>query len=214
LVHGLLAWLLAIMLIKNVSDRRLVVIAGVVLDIDGIFILFNNDLFYQYHHTFGHSYIFGILIAITASILANDKIKVFFTALGAFTLHLIADIVGSNWVITPLYPISKYGIAGSTYFSNFTIYNVINPVVFLLSILAVITIMYKKELSPFEFISEKFDKIMVGLYVYPLKYKCETCGKKAFIECNICGKKACSNHLHSILKSKCKQCAGTQEKNN
>jgi len=200
------------MLIKNVSDRRLVVIAGVVLDIDGIFILFNNDLFYKYHHTFGHSYIFGILIAITAGILAKDKKKVFFAALGAFTLHLIADIVGSNWAITPLYPITKYEITGSIYFSNFTIYNVINPVVFLLSILAIITIMYKKELSPLEFISEKLDKRMVGLYIYPFKYKCETCRKRAFIECNICGKKACSNHTKSILKSKCKLCAGTQEK--
>ena len=39
LVHGMIAWLIAILILKNVNDRRLAVIAGVVPDIDGIFVL-------------------------------------------------------------------------------------------------------------------------------------------------------------------------------
>ena len=39
LVHGMIAWLVAILILKDANDRRLAVIAGVVPDIDGFFIL-------------------------------------------------------------------------------------------------------------------------------------------------------------------------------
>ena len=42
ILHGMLAWLVAVMISKNVNDRRLIVIAGVIPDIDGIFILFDQ----------------------------------------------------------------------------------------------------------------------------------------------------------------------------
>ena len=41
IVHGLIAWLLAVAFQKNVKDRRLAVIVGVAPDIDGILTFFN-----------------------------------------------------------------------------------------------------------------------------------------------------------------------------
>ena len=62
IAHGMIAWLIAILFLKELKDRRLVVFIGVVPDIDGIFYLFNQELYYEYHHTIGHSYIFGIVL--------------------------------------------------------------------------------------------------------------------------------------------------------
>ncbi len=213
IVHGMIAWIFAVLLISNVNDRRLVVIAGVAMDIDGFFILFNEDLFYQYHHTFGHSYIFGILIAITGAILANNKKRVFTAGLGAFTLHLLFDIIGSNWAVYPLYPIYNFNISISPYLSNGLIYGINNPIVFIISLIIILVIMYAKEISPLEFISEKMDRKITGYYIFPFKYKCDICGKKAFGECSRCNKKVCSNHLNKIINSKCSLCSGFKTSN-
>ena len=44
-VHGLVAWILVSLTLKNSRDRRLAVIAGVISDIDGVFILFSMELY-------------------------------------------------------------------------------------------------------------------------------------------------------------------------
>ena len=107
-VHFLLAWLLAVLFIKEVRDRRLVVLSGILADIDGIFILFNLDLFRKYHHTFGHSILFGILLSAIFFLVARNRARTAFVALGAFLLHLLADIVGSNWDVFLFYPASDF----------------------------------------------------------------------------------------------------------
>ncbi|MCK4613464.1 MAG: metal-dependent hydrolase [Thermoplasmata archaeon] len=211
IVHGMLAALFSMAIVKKVNDRRLVVIAGVIPDIDGFFILFSEKLFYTYHHTFGHSYLFGIPIALTAGYFAEDKKKVILGSLGAFTIHLIADIFGSNWPIPPLYPLSHYSLTSTQYLSHHIIYDVINPVVTVAALIAILIIMYYKGLSPVEFISEKIDRRLVGLYIYPLKYRCEICGKRAFIECAECKRKVCSEHIGRFFKWRCSGCERTKE---
>jgi hypothetical protein len=206
-VHGLIAWLFAVWVLKETNDRRLAVIAGVAMDIDGIFILFNMDLFITYHHTFGHSYIFGIPLAVTAALLGREKLKIFFAALGAFTLHLLAVIIGSNWLIYPLYPNTDIYYSISPTVSNLIIYGVINTIVFLVCIGLMLIVMYYKQISPIEFISEKWDERFVSTYVYYFKYKCEICGKRAFTFCSLCGKKVCNEHLKSFINWKCTECS-------
>lgn len=206
-VHGLIAWLLAAFFLKDVNDRRLVIIAGVALDIDGIFVLTGVGDFMKYHHTFGHSYIFGFPLAITAAILAKNKNLVFPVALGTFSLHLIADIIGTNWAVYPLYPFSMFGMSIEQYLSNFMIYYIINLIAFVLVLSMVIIVIYRKEFSPIEFISEKLDNQIIGYYINSLKYKCELCGNRAFIKCPECGNRICSDHSESIIKRKCIECS-------
>lgn len=206
LVHGIVAWLIALIFVNNVQDRRLIVIAGVAADIDGIFILFDRDLFSTYHHTFGHSFVFGILIALTAGMLAKNKIRTGWGAIAAFSGHLIFDLIGSNLPIAIFCPLNQIRISFTSYLSKEIMYVVINPMTFVIAIFIVFVIMYLYEISPIEFISEKLDKKMVGAYVFPLKYKCEYCGRRAFGECEKCKRKVCTNHLENFLNSKCSGC--------
>lgn len=207
ILHGLLTWLFAVALVKDASDRRLVVVAGVAMDIDGIFVLFDNDLYHQFHHTFGHSVLFGLLLAITAGALANsNRFKILSVAFGAFLVHIFADLIGSNWASQVFYPFSDYGLSSTSFLSNTLIYGVINPAVLILALIATVVVAYRKEFSPIEFISEKLDKRIVGHFVYPIKYKCELCGKFAFTYCTDCNKKICIGHTGSVVRLKCKNC--------
>ena len=205
-VHFLLAWLLAVLFIKEVRDRRLVVLSGILADIDGVFILFNLDLFRKYHHTFGHSILFGILLSVIFFPLAKNRMKTAAIALGAFLLHLLADIIGSNWDVIILYPVSDFGISARGYLSDAVIYGIINPVVMGLSFVGVLAIIYYREITPLEFISEKLDKQIGSYYVYPLKYKCEICGKMAYVKCFRCDRKVCARDAEKIIKPVCKEC--------
>ena len=207
LVHGLIAWLLAILLMKNLNDRRLICIVGVIPDIDGIYILYNMDLYYKYHHTWGHSYLFGLAVIMFLLIFAKERKKYMSVAFGAFSLHLIADYFGSDWKVYLLYPLSKYGLTSSDYLSNFVIYNVINPIVIGILLISVFYIFFNKEKSPLEFISEKLNRIFLNLIVYPLSFKCEICSEPAYMQCIKCGKKIYSKHSKGYFKKECSECS-------
>jgi hypothetical protein len=199
----LIAWLLAVGFLKNVNDRRLVVIAGVALDIDGALSLVSVQSFLDYHHTFGHSFVFGLPLALIAGSLAKDKLRVIPVALGTFSLHLVADIIGTNWAVYPLYPFSEFGLTIGSLLSNYVIYFVIDPVAFIIILIAVIVVAYRKEFSPVEFISEKYDRQLVEYYVNPLKYKCDLCERRAFIKCAKCGKSDCARHSETEYVRRC-----------
>ena len=210
-VHGLIAWLVAILILKDVNDRRLTVIAGVVPDIDGIFVLFNSELFLEYHHTLGHSFVYGVLIAIVAAGLAKDKKKAGAAAFLAFSLHLFSDYIGSDWAIHPIYPVSNISFTIGSYLPNFVIYTIINPLVFIMILSIIILVIYKKEVSPLEFISEKLDNRFVNFYILPLKYKCYVCQKRAWYKCSLCGKMVCSKHGKGVIKPKCQGCSNIKK---
>ncbi len=211
-VHGMLAWLFAIIFIRDVRDRRLVVIAGVIPDIDGIYILYSTELFYLYHHTWGHSFIFALPVAIFLALFGREKRQVFLGALGAFSVHLISDYFGSNWNIPPLWPISDREYTSATYLSDHVIYDIINPVVTVAALICILIIAYRKEISPIEFISTKLDKKIVGMLIYPLKYKCAICGGWAFVQCDECGRKICAEHLPNLREWKCSECLEKPDK--
>jgi hypothetical protein len=129
--HLLFAWIIANSFSLNLRERRLCLIIGVISDIDGVFILFSEDLFLTYHHTFGHWLIFGIPLALFFSILSKNKVKGFLAFSSAFIVHLIADIMGSNWSVHPFQPFSDVGFSAYPTISNHLIYFRINPVVFI-----------------------------------------------------------------------------------
>ena len=180
-------------------------IAGVASDIDGVFVLLGPSLFVTYHHTFGHTLVFGIPVAITAAVLATDRWRTGLVALGAFFLHLLADIVGTDWPVMPLYPVSDLSLtAGGSLPSG-----PVNLAVVVFALVAVALIMYYREVSPFEFLSERLDKWIVPLYVYPLKRRCDICGRRAATRCGSCGRAVCSTHRTGFRRARCPQCGTT-----
>ena len=99
-----------------------------------------------------------------------------------------------------------FRISAGGYLSDAMIYGIINPVVMGLTFLGVLLIMYYREITPLEFLSEKLDKQIGSYYVYPLKYKCEICGKMAYVQCSKCGRKVCARDAEKIIKPVCKAC--------
>jgi len=204
--HAFIAWFIALLVASRVNDRRLIVICGVAADIDGVFILIDSQSYADYHHTFGHSLIFGVMIALVATALGSDRLRVFVGSLVAFGLHLVADVVGSNWRIMPLYPISNLEVSLVDHLSDGMIYNVINPLAILLMFVGIFAVMYRREISPLEFFSEKLDHRVTGWFIYPWKYRCHMCNRRAFAECVECQKKVCARHLPKLVPSRCEMC--------
>jgi membrane-bound metal-dependent hydrolase YbcI (DUF457 family) len=203
----MIAWLIAIALLDHVRDRRLATVAGVVPDIDGFYILYNSDLYYEFHHTWGHSFLFALPLIILFTLFSKDRKRTFFASIAAFSLHLVADVVGSNWAIEPFYPISSLSYSGLSYFTNDFIYGIINPITALLAIFLIIMVIRKKEVSPFEFISPSLDQKLIGLYLYPFRYKCEECSLIAILKCDSCHRYICTNHVGSYQQWYCSVCS-------
>jgi len=200
LAHALLAWLVAAGMVKHLRDRRLVVLAGILSDIDGVFVLFDRELFDTYHHTFGHSFVLGIPLVLGLALLAKNRKSTALAAFTAFTVHVVSDIIATNWAVYPFYPFSDLHMTIGDHVTDGVIYGTIDPTIFLLALLLIVVVGYTKEISPVEFFWKKLDQKMVSMYVYPFKYRCEVCGKWAFIRCDVCGGKVCSRHIESLLK--------------
>jgi inner membrane protein len=117
--HFLISWLCAVPLFKSVRERRLVAIAGLAPDFDGVGIIVDKlsgktDLFYTYHHYVGHNVFASLLIAAVAAALAHaERAKVFCVSLLVIHLHFLCDVLGSKgpdgyqWPVYYLYPYSK-----------------------------------------------------------------------------------------------------------
>ena len=206
IVHGMLAWIIAVLFVRELRDRRLVVVAGVIPDIDAILLLVSEDLFYQYHHTLGHSFVFGIPLALLFCAHAKNRVRVLLGSLGTFSVHLIADYFGSNWPIPLLYPLSDIELTSAGYISYQTMYGVINPLVTGIAFILIFIIIWSKERSPFEFLSASLDRKLVGFYVYPLKYRCAYCQTLALFACERCARKVCWEHMGSIREWRCNEC--------
>ncbi len=208
LIHALIAWLLAWAILRDPNDRRLAVIAGVAPDIDGGFILFSQTLFLAYHHTFAHSFVFGLPVALLAATLAGDRWKTGLAALGGFALHLLSDIVGTDWPVAPLYPLSdvSYSLGGTV--PAVVLYGAIDSAVAAIVIVAVLAIMYYREVSPLDFFSRRLDRWFVSRWVYPLKKRCDLCGRWALGPCATCGRAMCGRHLRGFVTTRCVECQG------
>jgi len=187
-------------------DRRLIVIAGLAGDLDGVFVLFDADLFLWYHHTFGHSFVFGLPLALVAGALVR-RWWVGAGAMAAFALHLVADVVGSSWAIQPFYPLSSWGISADPTISSTTIYLVLNPIVAAVVLGLAGLVMYRREVSPFEVISLRLDRYAVYAWVYPFKHRCESCGRRALARCGSCGRNRCAAHFANFWRLRCAGCS-------
>lgn len=206
LIHLIATWILAVIFLSKLNDRRIVVLAGIISDIDGFFILFSQDLFLKYHHSFAHSLIFGIPFILILSLFASNKFRTRIISLLAFSLHLALDIIGTNWPINPLYPIFNINLSIYPLLSIELIYWIIDPIFAVIIFIVMAWMIIKKEKSPVEFISSKLDKIITGFFIYPFKYRCKVCNKRASYYCEICKHYFCPTHVNKYFALKCKDC--------
>ena len=194
-MHGLIAWIIAVLVLAETRDRRLAMVCGAFSDIDGIFYIWDRALYSQYHHTFGHSYVVALPLIMVATYLAVDRKRTFAASLAAFTAHLGADIIGSNWPVQLLYPLTTYQVPQEQLLSTNFIYLTLLPATFwaVMAIVALVT--FLKGASPFEFVSKRLDQLVIGALVFPFKYHCDRCRKRALMLCQTCGARICPDHV-------------------
>lgn len=185
----------------------MVVIVGVISDIDGVFILYDTQLFWKYHHTFGHSLVFGLPLILCLTFFSKEKGRFILYSTLAFGLHLLADIIGTNWRVLVLYPLNDLSLSISPHVSHSVIYGIIDPISYGVVLLIVFYYIFKKGSSPLEFLSLRWDRTIVEYYVLPMSMKCVICGQIGFHKCMSCQRVMCINHLKRTWRPMCKECA-------
>jgi inner membrane protein len=106
--HLVGSWLIASATTTNPRDRKLVTLAGVLPDADGLGAIADvvgswisgkecSFYYYQtYHHLLLHGWPGAIGVSILLTLLARQKWRVLFLCLLTFHLHLLCDLVGSR----------------------------------------------------------------------------------------------------------------------
>jgi hypothetical protein len=124
LTHLLASWIVAVKTTDNLRDRRLVTLAGVAPDLDGLGIVVdiangsfarNRPFYYpEYHHWLTHGLPAAMVCAVVLTAFGRQRWRVFWLALLTFHLHLFFDLLGSRgpdkWDLWPIYyfgPISR-----------------------------------------------------------------------------------------------------------
>ncbi len=121
--HLFASWLVAAKMTDNPRDCRLVTLAGILPDADGLGLVvdwLNGSLgrgeafvYQQYHHFLLHGMFAGVVCVMLAAALARHRWRTALLALAVFHLHLLADLVGSRgpspgdlWPVYYLGPLS------------------------------------------------------------------------------------------------------------
>lgn len=120
LTHLLTSWVIAAKTTATPRDCRLVMLAGILPDVDGVGLALDiansalgrkQTLFYgQYHHYLLHGAFGAVVIALLLGCFAKSRWRVAFLSLVAFHLHLLCDFVGSRGPSPEdLWPIFYFG---------------------------------------------------------------------------------------------------------
>jgi inner membrane protein len=125
--HLLLSWAVAAKTTDNPRDLRLVTLAGILPDADGLGLipdLLDSALgrpvhcyYALYHHWLLHGLFGAALVTVALTCFARRPLRVAFLALVLFHLHLLCDLLGSRgpspsdlWPIYYLGPFSRHGV--------------------------------------------------------------------------------------------------------
>jgi len=118
--HLFASWLIAAKTTRNLRDCRLVALAGILPDADGLGLVVDwitnarggvqTALYPEYHHFLLHGAFGAVLIAATMAAFAQDRWRVAWLALFTFHLHLVCDLIGSRGPSPQdLWPIFYFG---------------------------------------------------------------------------------------------------------
>ena len=110
LTHIGLSWIVANLVPLAARDRLIIVLAGTVLDLDGIGILWSAHAYGVAHRAVGHGIVFGALVVVAALWLGTSRWITAALAAVSFHLHLLLDLVGTGGApIRYLWPLSDHG---------------------------------------------------------------------------------------------------------
>ena len=112
LTHAGLGWLVAHLARVPRRDRWLIVLAGLVLDLDGVGIVWSEPAYLAMHRAAGHSLAFAVVIvALTMTFAAVPWVTGALAAV-SFHLHLLLDVVGTGGMpIRYFWPVSDWQLS-------------------------------------------------------------------------------------------------------
>jgi hypothetical protein len=180
LTHLVGSWLIASATTNNPRDRKLVTLAGVLPDADGLgavadvvgsFISGKECTFHNYqtyHHLLLHGWPGAILVSILLTLFARQKWRVLLLCLFTFHLHLLCDLIGSRgptvgdlWPICYSEPIFRHPIWFWKH--QWRLDGWQNQTIFIGIFLISLWLAAKKGFSFVEVISSRVDRIFVGV---------------------------------------------------
>jgi hypothetical protein len=104
--HFFMSWVIAAKTTDNPRDCRLVMLAGILPDLDGLGLIpdvvtralgYRGTMYYEhYHHFLLHGIYGGVAIAVLLACFARHRWRVLLLALLVFHLHLLCDIASSR----------------------------------------------------------------------------------------------------------------------
>ena len=165
--HFLAGWILSEIKPLEKRDRWIIALSSVFPDIDGIPIVFGVEAYQKWHHSFGHSLLAGLGLALLVYFLSVRKAWVTILSLVSFHVHIALDYFGSGgpygsiWSIKYLWPFSEQG-----YFPSFqwALHSPINISLTIFFMVIVIILGARRERSPFEIISASGDSKVVWVF--------------------------------------------------
>jgi hypothetical protein len=180
LTHLVGSWLIASATTDNSRDRKLVTLAGVLPDADGLgvvadvvgsFISGKECTFYYYqtyHHLLLHGWPGAVAVSVLLAFLARQKGRVLFLCVLMFHLHLLCDLVGSRgptagdlWPICYSEPLFRHPIWFWKH--QWRLDGWQNQVIFMVVFILALRVAVKRGFSFVEIASSRLDSIFVGV---------------------------------------------------
>ena len=176
--HLVGSWLVASATTNNPRDRKLVTLAGVLPDVDGLGVVVDvvgslisgkeNTFHYyqQYHHILLHGWPGAVAVSILLMLFARQRWQVLLLCLLTFHLHLLCDLIGSRgptigdfWPICYSEPLFHHPIwfwKGQWKLDGWQ-----NQIIFATLLATSIWLAVKRGYSFVEVVSERVDKVFV-----------------------------------------------------
>jgi len=111
LTHAGIGWIVASLGPGPRKDRWLIVLAGLLPDLDGIGILWSEQVYLSTHRVVGHGLPLGLVLMGAVVALAERRWISGALAAVSFQLHVLLDVVGTGGPpIRYLWPFSSWGL--------------------------------------------------------------------------------------------------------
>jgi len=216
--HLQFGWLVGNLGEHDRRERRLLMLAAVSADLDGIFI-WSRQLFERMHHTFGHNIFYGLAIGAIMAVFAKSgrRGRIFILSyLMALSGPIIDLVTSPAWPVPLFWPFSRKGYyltemlnisAQAAPAWNFALEKVVQITLMVVLLGCTVCIYVKFRRTFLELISANLDRFLTDFAILPFRHRCDApdCGNRAHYRCRDTDSVRCIKHcaIHRDLTVTC-----------
>jgi LexA-binding, inner membrane-associated putative hydrolase len=170
--HAFIGWWTANVVPLSRRDRLMVFLGGVLPDLDGLGLLYSQQVYVTYHHVLCHNLLGCIFWSALVASLSQQRGKCATLAFLSWHLHLACDYFGAGgkdgsiWPLPYLYPligeVSANGLGGPAWYWNhwqWPLNGWPNLVVTLITFIGFVYIAVRLDRTCFEYLSLRMDQV-------------------------------------------------------